>query len=299
MSFKKIFFYSSYLTLILTLSPYAKAGNYKEIEVETKIEKENNESFFYLQTNPLNLNKEEKKENEKEIKYLLNTKENSKIKVKEFVYKKVYVKGNNVNIRILPNLNSKVVDKYSLNKEIMCCKINENWYRFEVGNKARYISANFVSKEKVTYRTYPVPSNSGFKSFMPYSVNGRSIFCSTSKQRKLQDNFGYSGKYGIRQVDDRFCVAIGSYFTTDIGTYFDLVLENGTVIPCILADGKANCDTDANNIITVHDGSVAEFIVDMSILNSNAKRDGDISSCTSDWNSPISEIIVYNKNVLE
>ena len=294
MNFKKMIFCGSCFTLI---SISCLVANHKINETKTEVE--SNTNFFYLQSNPLNLKIEEEEKEETNINYLQNTKENQKIKVKELVYKKMYVKGNDVNIRTIPNINSEIVDKYSLNKEIMCCKINNDWYCFKTNNRYCYISAKFVSKERVNYKVYSVPSNSGFKSFMPYNVNGRSIFSSTSKQRKLQNNYGYSGEYGIRQVDNRFCVAIGSFFTTNIGTYFDLVLENNSVIPCVLADGKANCDTDASNIVTVHDGSVAEFIVDMSSLNTNARRDGDISSCTKEWDSPISKIIIYNKNILK
>ena len=30
---------------------------------------------------------------------------------------------------------------------------------------------------------------------------------------------------GIYKVDDRFCCAIGSYYTTQIGTYFDIGMK--------------------------------------------------------------------------
>ena len=76
------------------------------------------------------------------------------------------------------------------------------------------------------------------------------ITSTSSPQYKLQKNKAYTGKYGIRQVDGRYCVAIGSHFTSKIGILFDLILENGIVIPCILSDQKADEDTDSRNIVT-------------------------------------------------
>ena len=57
-------------------------------------------------------------------------------------------------------------------------------------------------------------------------------------------------------------------------------------------------DTDSDNIMTEHNGCVSEFIVNVGSLNKYAKRDGNISSCTDDWNSPVVEIRVYQENVL-
>ena len=140
--------------------------------------------------------------------------------------------------------------------------------------------------------TYALPWTSGFKSFMPYTA----ITSLTSLQYKLQSWYAYTGTYGIRQVNGRYCVAIGTYFGADIGDYIDLNLANGYVIECIVADIKADCDTDASNIIRAN-GCASEFIVDMSCLNYYAKRDGDISSCYDGWESPVSTITVYDINV--
>lgn len=140
-----------------------------------------------------------------------------------------------------------------------------------------------------SYKDFDAPNNSGFKSYMSYKC----ITSKSSPQYKLQNERAYTGEYGIRQVDGRFCVALGSYFTTEIGTYFDLILENGTVIPCILADQKADKDTDSQNIITNHNGCLSEFVVDLSVLHSMSKRMGDVSYCNDSWNSPVKIIRVY------
>lgn len=147
----------------------------------------------------------------------------------------------------------------------------------------------------VSYETYDAPKNSGFKSFMDYRV----ITNTDSKQYKLQQCYSKTGEYGIRMADSRYIVAIGTYFTPDIGQYFDIILENGTVIPCILGDQKADADTDSDNIITKHNGCMSEFIVDSDALNKDVKFHGDMSYCLKDWDSPIKTIKVYNRNIFE
>lgn len=152
-----------------------------------------------------------------------------------------------------------------------------------------------LTAKYVSYETYDAPKNSGFKSFMDY----RAITNTDSKQYKLQQCYSKTGEYGIRMADSRYIVAIGTYFTPDIGQYFDIILENGTVIPCILGDQKADADTDSDNIITKHNGCMSEFIVDSDALNKDVKFHGDMSYCLKDWDSPIKTIKVYNRNIFE
>lgn len=152
-----------------------------------------------------------------------------------------------------------------------------------------------LTAKYVSYETYDAPKNSGFKSFMDY----RAITNTDSKQYKLQQCYSKTGEYGIRMADSRYIVAIGTYFTSDIGQYFDIILENGTVIPCILGDQKADADTDSDNIITKHNGCMSEFIVDSDALNKDVKFNGDMSYCLKNWNSPIKTIKVYNRNIFE
>lgn len=152
-----------------------------------------------------------------------------------------------------------------------------------------------LTSKYVSYESYDAPNNSGFKSFMDY----RTITNTESQQYKLQQHYAYTGEYGIRMADSRYIVAIGTYFTPDIGRYFDIILENGTVIPCILGDQKADADTDSNNIITKHNGCMSEFIVDSYALNKDVKFYGDMSYCLKEWDSPIKTIKVYNRNIFE
>lgn len=152
-----------------------------------------------------------------------------------------------------------------------------------------------LTAKYVSYETYDAPNNSGFKSFMDY----RTITNTDSKQYMLQQHYAETGEHGIRMADSRYIVAIGTYFTSDVGQYFDIILENGTVIPCILGDQKADVDTDSDNIITKHNGCMSEFIVDSDALNEDIKFHGDMSYCLKDWDSPIKTIKVYNRNIFE
>lgn len=199
-----------------------------------------------------------------------------------------------VNVRSEPNTNSDILDVLKFNTKISYTEYNGEWVRIKYKNDTAFVSKKYISNEKCKYQTYSVPDNNGFKSYMPYQA----ITAINSPQHYLQHNFAYTGNYGIRQIDGRYCVAIGSHFTSKIGQYFDLVLKNGTIIPCVLADQKADEDTDSDNIMTEHNGCVSEFIVNVGSLNKYAKRDGNISSCTDDWNSPVVEIRVYQENIL-
>ena len=128
---------------------------------------------------------------------------------------------------------------------------------------------------------------------MPYTA----ITSKSSPQYKLQCK-AYTGDYGIRQYDNRYCVAIGTGFNANVGTYFDLILTSGTVIPCIIADIKADKHTDSNNMVTKASGCLTEFVVDSSKLNKDAKRMGDISYCCEEWNSRVEKVRVYDKRAL-
>ena len=198
----------------------------------------------------------------------------------------------NINVRSEPSTDSEILEVYPFNQKIQYQKYNDEWVEIQYKSGIAYISSEYISDEQLDYTEYITPITSGFKSYMPYTA----ITSKSSPQYKLQQ-IAYTGTYGIRQYDNRYCVAIGTGFNADIGTYFDLILANGTVIPCIVADIKADKHTDSNNMITIANGCLTEFIVDSSTLNRNAKRMGDISYCCDEWNSRVEKIRVYDKNV--
>ena len=209
-------------------------------------------------------------------------------------YKTMYVSGDNVNVRRQPSKNSEVIKQVSFNEKVIIIEnklTNDVWYTVDLDNKIGYIHKDYVSDKPINYRIYNVPCVKN-KTWMPYTA----ITSRGSKQYKLQQ-IAYTGDYGIRMVNGRYCVAIGSHFECKIGQYFDLILANGEVIPCIMADQKANKHTDSVNIITVDTNCLSEFIVDRPLLKYEAVRDGDVSSCCDEWDSPVVQIKVYKKVV--
>lgn len=200
----------------------------------------------------------------------------------------------NVNVRNEPSTASEVLEVYSFNTPIQYYRFNDEWAKIVYPTGYAYMSLQYISNEKLNYRDYTVPITSGFKSYMPYTA----ITNKASKQFKLQQ-MASTGTYGIRTVNNRYCVAIGTAFNTQVGTYFDLILANETVISCIVGDVKSDKHTDKNNMITVANGCLTEFITDNKALDKNAKRMGDISYCCGEWNSRVEKIRVYDKNVFE
>lgn len=141
----------------------------------------------------------------------------------------------------------------------------------------------------------PLPDNPkyhGQKTYEYYTA----ITSKRSKQYQLQQ-YAVTDEKGFRRIDDRYLVAVGTYFQAPTGTYIDIVLENGTVIPCIVGDIKANKDTDANNVYSKC-GCASEFMVDKTFVALTGCK-GDVSNVMENWNSKVIQINVYHLNYLE
>ena len=220
-----------------------------------------------------------------------------------------WITDDNVPVMSEPSVESEMIDKKMFNDHISFTYYNEKWccvqiyhpnvneIGIQIGMKKieGYIDMNYVSETSNACKEYHIPNSEGFKSFMSY----KTITDKSSRQYELQKEYAYTGDYGVRKVNGRFCVAIGTAFDVKTGTYFDLILENGTVIPCIVGDIKAENHTLSDNITTAKNGCVSEFIVDIRKLKRNIKTHGDVSYAESSWNSPVVKIYVYNKNVLD
>lgn len=136
--------------------------------------------------------------------------------------------------------------------------------------------------------SYSVPSNSGFKSYMSY----RTITDKKSKQWELQQR-AHTDENGIRVVDGRYCVAIGSYFNAPVGTPIDVHLSTGKVLQCIVGDRKNDDDTDAMNIQAPVNGNVVEFVVESSKLSSIVRKRGTLSADPY-FEGTVTNIVVYS-----
>ena len=206
----------------------------------------------------------------------------------------------NVNIRKQPTLNSEILDVCNFNKRILYEHYNNDWIKTTIYDDdcnaiTAYIYRKYVADSPCQYIEYSIPANNGFKSYMSYE----SITDTTSKQYKLQQDYAYVGDCGIRKVNDRYCIAIGTAFNAEIGDYADIILKNDEVIPAIISDIKSDEHTNSDNIFTKVNGCATEFIVDIDMLNAHVKKRGDISYCKKEWNDVAIRIKIYNKNIFD
>lgn len=198
-----------------------------------------------------------------------------------------------VNVRKKPSKKSKRLGLLLWNDEVTYRIFNRNWALIIYDGKFAYVSLKYIKNKPFAYEEYDTIRESQ-KSYMDY----RKITLTSSKQYELETNgYAYTGKHGIRMINGRYLCAIGTYYSDDVGRYVDLVLENGTIIPCILGDIKADEDTDSTNRYTVHDHSVVEFIVDTYSLSSTVRHMGNLNYANEDWNSSIITIRVYDKRI--
>lgn len=197
-----------------------------------------------------------------------------------------------VNVRDGASLSSNIYEKKCFNTKIEYASYNEKWaiIKYDGGkNGVAFMSKMYITDSKPGYIIKSAPSPNR-KSYMYYQA----ITNTSSKQYALQMR-AYTNSEGLRMLNGRYMIALGSNYTTTIGQYVDIVLANGTVIECILSDAKSDRHTDSTNSISV-DGSVAEFIVDTN-LNSASQYTGDVSSSYEGWDSPVTEVIIYDKVV--
>ena len=149
-----------------------------------------------------------------------------------------------------------------------------------------------VEEEAPQWIEMDVPSNNSFKSYM----GAHKITDTSSAQYQLKSEY-LDSACGIKLVDgDCYVIALGSYYTTTIGTRVDLVMDNGSVVRCVVGDIKADKDTDETNRQHNVDGSVIEFVVNADTLSSEAKSHGDCSWADPRLMGEIKAIRVYKKN---
>ena len=144
-------------------------------------------------------------------------------------------------------------------------------------------------KSLISFVDLDAPDGQRMKSYMYY----QSITTKTSPKYRMQHTVAYTGEYGLRMVNGRYCVALGSYYTSTIGQYVDIELANGKIIQGILADQKSDAHTDAMHQIHF-DGSVVEFVMDGTVFDpAMLNHSGDVSRLNG-WDSDVVNIRVYN-----
>ena len=178
---------------------------------------------------------------------------------------------------------------FNFNSEISYMKVNDTFGIINYNESQVYIYLSDLCDGN-TYTSFEVASYPGTKTYESYTVFGKS-----TPQQKLQ-NVATTDEQGFRRLNNRYMVALGSRFTSNIGQYFDIVLANGTVIPCMLSDQKSDEHTDPTHTWTIANGSYccSEFCVDTAKIKASGV-DGDVSRLNG-WNSRVVEIRVYNYN---
>lgn len=158
-------------------------------------------------------------------------------------------------------------------------------------NKRKNVSAgNFLDGTKVI-KLPELEGYNGGKTYEPYTT----ITSVNSWQYKLQQK-AYTNEDGFRMINGRYMIATGSGVSHDIGRYIDIVLENGTVIPCVIGDAKDDAHTDQEfHIMTKKSHCVSEFLVDTSVMNPDLLLSGNMSNYREEWNSKVVKFILYDK----
>ncbi len=208
-------------------------------------------------------------------------------------YRCMYAKTT-INIRNKPNKKSKIIDKVHWNDKVKVVKkINKKWYCIKYKKKLRYIYADYLSKSKIKYKEYSSITTNTFKSYEDADCITDNI---NLAQGNLKKKYHLDNKSGVWMIGNRYCIAIGSYYSKKIGTKVDLVLSNKGkkhILKCILADGKADKDTINNHRIH-KDGSLVEFVVKTSVLPYKAWYTyGDVSYAGKQFKGKIIKIRIY------
>jgi hypothetical protein len=111
--------------------------------------------------------------------------------------------------------------------------------------------------------------NSANKTYMPYTL----VTSKSSAQYKfLYSDACYTDpETGLRMSEGRYCIAVGTFYASKIGTKINLIMKNGSTVECILGDVKADIHTDETNRFQAVDGSVVEMIVDYNYFHSTSQ----------------------------
>lgn len=124
---------------------------------------------------------------------------------------------------------------------------------------------------------YDIPTgDTSFHGYMDYAY----ITDINSLQYQLQLNC-WTDSQGIRRQGDDVCIALGSYYGTEIGTRYLITTDMGNSFTAVLADCKADIHTDYNNQYRdTGNGfkNVVEFIVDTYALDPDVMSSGNIGT---------------------
>ena len=131
-----------------------------------------------------------------------------------------------------------------------------------------------IKTQTRTYNTKTTTKTSSkdFKSYMPYTA----ITNKSSKQWKLQQ-LAYTDANGLRCINSRPMVAVGTGWGLSVGNIALITCDNGNKFEVVIGDIKANIHTLADNKTTLSNNCRCEFIVDSKRLNSKVRSSGNVA----------------------
>lgn len=146
-------------------------------------------------------------------------------------------------------------------------KVKKNkTYKYKVKMESEHTDKTSKAAKAVIPEKMGLPSSTSgsTKTFAYYTAVTRR----NSPQYKLlnSDECYTDKKTGIRMIDDCYCVALGSFYGSKIGTKYRIELSTGKVLKVILCDQKANRHTDSNNQYAVRNRDIMEFYVERAYI---------------------------------
>lgn len=174
-----------------------------------------------------------------------------------------------------------------------------------VGSKAGIYSGEFEVKAVGNGAAISVPQVDNhavakkWESYTAIKSTSTMNYKITHSSKTITDSMGF------RKFDNRYLIAVGSgvykaaglsFTSSNMGLYVDVVLGDGTIIPCIVADGKSDAHTESRWRLYTNVNPVwccSEFIMDR---NKKPWQGGDCSKVNG-WDSPVVQIITYNKKL--
>ena len=184
---------------------------------------------------------------------------------------------------LIEKVNNTYSDKTTEVDTVYCKSVQVENLTASSGNANNAKSKTNKDNENAeTLEEMKIPNcDTSFKSYMDY----RYITNKASDQYKLQLS-AWTDNMGLRRVDDYYLVAMGTYYSDNIGDKFRITLEGDRTFDVMIGDVKADIHTDKNNMYsTVYnsDGSfksanVIEFIVDKKTISKKVKLWGDVSA---------------------
>lgn len=191
---------------------------------------------------------------------------------------------------------SQLIEQFKDFKENLCL-IHQNVNEFVISKQELYdesiLSEKHISEENVNsdlqteteihnkgivkgVQIPTIPTNVKlFTDYRVYNIEGTPHY-------RLQ-NQCYTDQLGLRRFGVDYCVAVGSYYSTDIGDRFQVTLDTGFTFTVIVSDTKADYDTDEQHMYTPcvnyngeESANLLEFIVDVESVSKEMYAYGSV-----------------------